>query len=138
MSGGKVDDLRPLLFSVVHRIGRPAALPAEVADTHAAVSHQIAVPLVHTAPCVLLGGIDHFVRQGLDVLIFQYISSRPAPRLCQAGQGKDQLHGGAGATLLQEEYRLSSDGAKSQCAPKISSSGSEIHTVKMLASCSLG
>ena len=32
---GKVDDLQPLLFSVVHRIGRPAVLFGEIADTHA-------------------------------------------------------------------------------------------------------
>lgn len=51
---GKVDDLQPLLFSVVHRIDRPAVLFGEIADTHAAVIHQTAVPLVHTAFGVFL------------------------------------------------------------------------------------
>ena len=51
---GKVDDLQPLPFSVVHRIGRPAVLFGEIADTHAAVIHQVAVPLVHTAFGVFL------------------------------------------------------------------------------------
>ena len=51
---GKVDDLQPLPFSVAHRIGRPAVLIGEIADTHAAVIHQVAVPLVHTAFGVFL------------------------------------------------------------------------------------
>ena len=88
---GKVDDLQPLPFSVVHRIGRPAILFGEIADTHAAVIHQMAVPLVHTAFGVLLGGIDHLICQSLDALIFLHISGRPASCLCQAGQNKDQL-----------------------------------------------
>lgn len=45
----KVDDLQPLPFSVVHRIGCPAVLFGKIADTHAAIVHQMAVPLVHTA-----------------------------------------------------------------------------------------
>ena len=62
----KVDDLQPLPFSVVHRIGRPAILFGEIADTHAAVIHQMAVPLVHTAFGVFMGSIDHLL---LSVLL---------------------------------------------------------------------
>ena len=91
MSGGKVDNLQPFLFSIVHRIGRPAAPPVEVADTHATVVYQMAVPLVHTAPGVRLGGIDHLICQNLDAFIFRRISGGPAPCLRQAGQDKDQL-----------------------------------------------
>ena len=88
---GKVDDLQPLLFSIVHRIGRPAVLFGEIADTHAAVIHQMAVPLVHTSFGVLLGGIDHLICQRLDALIFLHISGRPAPCLCPAGEYQNQL-----------------------------------------------
>ena len=32
LSGSKVDDLQPFLFSIVHRIGRPAAILGQIAD----------------------------------------------------------------------------------------------------------
>ncbi len=51
----------------------------------------MAVPLVHTALSVLLGGIDHFVRLGLDALVLRYVLRLPAPCLRQAGQHQDQL-----------------------------------------------
>ena len=66
LSEDKVNDLQPLPFSVVHRIGRPAVLFGEIADTHAAVIHQVAVPLVHTAFGVLLGGIDYLIHGFYD------------------------------------------------------------------------
>ena len=87
----KVDDLQPLPFSVVHRIGCPAVLFGEIADTHAAVIHQVAVPFVHTAFGVLLGGIDHLIHQSLDALIFLHISGRPSSCLCPAGGYQNQL-----------------------------------------------
>ena len=87
----KVDDLQPLLFSVVHCIGCPAVLFGEIADTHAAVIHQVAVAFVHTAFGVLLGGVEHLIRQSLDALIFLHISGRPAPCLCPAGEYQNQL-----------------------------------------------
>lgn len=111
----KIDDFQLLLFSIVYRIGRPAALPVEVTDTHAAVVHQMAVALVHTAPVVLLGGVDHFVRLGLDALVLCYVLQPPAPCLRQAGQNKDQLH--AGAALTQTDYGLGGDGIKAQGTP---------------------
>ena len=88
---GKVDDLQLLPFSIVHRIGRPAVLFGEIADTHAAVIYQVAVASVHTAFGVLLGGIDHLIRQSLDALIFLHISGRPASCLCPAGKYPNQL-----------------------------------------------
>ena len=106
--GGKVNNLQPFLFSIVHRIGRPAALPVEVADTHAAVVHQMAVALVHTARCILLGRIDHLICLGLDALILGHVLRPPSPGLRQAGQNKDQLH--TGATLTQTDYGLGGDG----------------------------
>lgn len=88
---GKVDDLQPLLFSVVHCVGRSAAVLCQIADTNTAVIHQVAVPLVHTAFGVLLGGIDHLIRQSLDALIFLHISDRPVSCLCPAGEYQNQL-----------------------------------------------
>lgn len=111
----KIDDFQPLLFSIVHRIGCPATLPVEVADTYAAVVHQMPVPLVHAARCILFGRIDHFICLGLDALILRYVLRPPAPCLRQAGQNKDQLH--AGAALTQTDYGLGGDGIKAQGTP---------------------
>ena len=83
---GKVDDLQPPLPGISDGVGRPAALPVEVADTHAAVVHQMAVALVHTASGVLPGHIDHFIRLGLDALVLRYVLRPPAPCLRQAGK----------------------------------------------------
>ena len=88
---GKVDDFQPLPFSVVHRIGRPAVLLGEIAYTHAAVIYQVEVPLMQTAFGVLLGGIDHLIRQSLNALIFLHISGRPASCLCPAWECQNQL-----------------------------------------------
>ena len=44
-------------------------------DTHAAVVHQMAVALVHTARCILLGRIDHLICLGLDALVLVYVTT---------------------------------------------------------------
>ena len=54
LSEGRIDDLQPLLFSIVHRIGPPAVLFGEIADAYAAVIHQVTISLVHTAFGVFL------------------------------------------------------------------------------------
>ena len=110
LSSGKVDDLQPFLFSIVHCIGCPAAVLGQIADTHAAVVHQVAVSFEHTSSCVLPGGVDHFIRLGLDALILRYVLRPPAPCLRQAGQDKDQFYGGA--VLPQAENRLGGEAVK--------------------------
>lgn len=87
----KVDDFQPLLCGIAHRIGRPAALPVEVADTYTAVVHQMSVALVHTALGVLLGRVYNLICLGFDALILRCLLWTPAPCLRQTGQDKNQL-----------------------------------------------
>ena len=60
-----------MIDSRVHCIGRPAVLLVEVADTHAAVVYQMAVPLVHTALGLIKGFNSLFTGT-------QYLSSKSA------------------------------------------------------------
>lgn len=56
---------KPLFLRISNGIGCPAAAFCQIADAYAAVVYQVAVALVHTAPCVLLGGVDNFCRFAL-------------------------------------------------------------------------
>lgn len=111
----KIGDFQPLFFSIVHRIGCPAAVPVKIADAHDAVVHQMPVPFVHTAQCILLGRIDHLIRLDLDALVLRYVLRPPPPCLRQVGQNKNQLH--TGAALTQTDYGLGGDGIKAQGTP---------------------
>ena len=74
----------------------------------------MAVALVHTARCVLLGCIDNLIRLGLNMLILRYVLRPPSPGLRQAWQDKDQLH--TGAVLPQTDHGLGAEGIKAQGA----------------------
>lgn len=66
----KIDNFQSHGFSVSDSIVCPTCVFRMIADTYAAVIHQMTVALIHTVFIVLLGSIHYFIRVNLEPLIF--------------------------------------------------------------------